>query len=70
MRATFPANLILNLIALTIFVKCTRYEAPHYAVFSSLLPLPVKHIRNPFWAIGAQFHGEGDRNKNISVVKK
>jgi hypothetical protein len=34
MRATCPAHLILfDSIILIILVKCTSYEAPHYAVF-------------------------------------
>jgi hypothetical protein len=41
MRATCPAHHILfDLITPIILVKRTSYEAPHYAVFSSLLPLP------------------------------
>jgi len=34
MRATRSANLI-------VLVKCTVYEAPHYAIFSSLPPLTL-----------------------------
>jgi hypothetical protein len=42
MRATCPAPLILlNLITRIILVKRTSYQAPHYAVFSSLPPLPA-----------------------------
>jgi hypothetical protein len=29
-------------------VKRTNYEAPHYAIFSSLTPLPDIHISNLF----------------------
>jgi len=35
-----PCISILTLITLIMLVKCTSYEAPHYAVFSSLPPLP------------------------------
>jgi hypothetical protein len=46
MRATCPARInVLDLITLT--MKRTSYEAPHYSAFSSLLPLP------PSWAISA-----------------
>jgi len=41
MRATFPAHLILlDLITLIMFGEAYIYEAPHYAVFSSLPSLP------------------------------
>jgi hypothetical protein len=37
MRATRPTILILlDLVTLTILAKITNYEAPHYAIFSSL----------------------------------
>jgi hypothetical protein len=39
-RVTFPAHLILDLINLIIFREGTNNETPHYAVFSSFLPLP------------------------------
>jgi len=44
-RATCPTHLILNFITLTVFgVNRTSYEAPHYAVFSSLPALPPSQI--------------------------
>jgi hypothetical protein len=43
MRATWPAHLILlNLITL---MERTSYEAPHYAIFSSLPSLPPSKVR-------------------------
>jgi len=39
MRATCPAYLILFDVITLIMVKHESYEAPHYAVFSSLLQL-------------------------------
>lgn len=46
MPATFLAKLILlTLITLTILVKSTNYEAPHYVVFSILLSLRLPHVQ-------------------------
>jgi hypothetical protein len=39
MPATCPSHLVL-LDFITLIMKRTSYEAPHYAVFSSLPPLP------------------------------
>jgi hypothetical protein len=43
MRVTRPAHLILiDLIALIIFGANTNYEVPHYAIFCSRQPLPLR----------------------------
>jgi len=45
MRATFPTPLsLLELITLIIFGEAGSYEAPHYAVFSSPLPICPSYV--------------------------
>jgi hypothetical protein len=49
MRATCPAHFTpLDLITLMILVKRTSYEAPYYAVFSSLPSLPPPPPRSKY----------------------
>jgi hypothetical protein len=44
-RAIWIAHLvILDLIILITFNRRTSYEAPHYAIFSILLPLPPSKV--------------------------
>jgi hypothetical protein len=46
LRATCPTPVILlDLITLMYFVKCTRYEAPQYSIFFSLLLLPSSSVQ-------------------------
>jgi hypothetical protein len=46
MYATYPAHLtLLDLITVIILANRTSYEAPHYAVFTSLLPLPPSQLK-------------------------
>jgi hypothetical protein len=55
MRATRPAHHILDLITLLIFSDASSYyEASHYAVFSSLLPLPPSSSSSSFLGTTAQ----------------
>jgi hypothetical protein len=57
MRAACPAHpILLDFITLVILVKDTRYEAPHYAVFSNLLPL---HSSSSFSLFLMPFSGVG-----------
>jgi hypothetical protein len=45
MRATCPTHLIfLDIITRIILLRCANHEVPRYAVFSSLLLLPLRHI--------------------------
>jgi len=42
MRATCPSHpILLHFITLKYLVNSTSYEAPHYVVFSILMPLQV-----------------------------
>jgi len=45
MCTTCPAHLILLDFIILYMVKCTNYEVPHYAVFSSLLLLSPSYVQ-------------------------
>jgi len=48
-------HIILHLIALIIIMKRTSYEAPHYAVFSCLLPPATSSFLRPNILLGNLF---------------
>jgi len=57
MRATCHANLVPpELITVMREVKCRSYEAPHCAVFSNLLPLPLRPRYSPQHPVLSQNH--------------
>jgi hypothetical protein len=69
MHASYPAHLILpDLVIIIIFGEDYMYEAPHYAVLSSVLPfipLQSKYSQIPSACVLPSFMPIQNHSKNV-----